>query len=97
MELFQFTQNTFETVGIDSTQNPFNRKVLIIFSVCCISIISACIFLFHEANNFMEYSNSIYITTAYLLVTVCYTLLITKMEDTFDLIDNFESTVDEST
>lgn len=97
MKLLQFTQKIFKIVGIDSPQNPFNRRMLMVFSVCCMSSASACVFLFHEAKNFMEYSNSIYITTAFLLVVVCYTILITKMEDTFELIDNLESTVEKST
>lgn len=96
MKLLQFTQEKFEMVGIDSTQNPFNMRILMVISVCCMCIISTSVFLFHDANNFIEYSNSIYLTTATMLIIVCYIVLITKMEYIFVQIQGFESVIDES-
>lgn len=96
MKLLQFSQKKLESVGIDSTQNPFNRKILKIFSHFFICNISTSVFLLHEPNNFMEYSNSIFVASAFLLLVVCYTILITKMQDSFKLIANFESAIDKS-
>lgn len=96
MKFFQFSLKKLEFMGLTAAQNLYNEKVLMAFLILFIENTTVLVFLFHEADDFIEYANSIYAITATNLITVCYIIIITLIDDIFELIDNLEYTIDNS-
>lgn len=98
MKVLQTVQNNLEIIGISSIQSKqkiYNRKALLYLLLCGTLIIMNCVFLIDVAQSFKEYTDSIYITSVSVAVFFSLLLLISRMANLFELIDNFEKLVDE--
>lgn len=97
MKLFQPIQTNLALLGISSNQpHYFNQKsmtTLFIYS----STISLCIvFLFFTANNFLEYTLNVYVTTTAIAVCIAFMAILFHKENIFELIQECEKFVNES-
>lgn len=87
MKILQVVQKTLAIVGI--CQNPTrasSRKIKLILSLFVLAIIFSTIYICHDANTFLEYSYSMYLTTVIALVIFDYVIVIFNMSKLFDLI-----------
>lgn len=100
MKIFQSVKMYLARMGIKLQQqnqsHPFNAQNVFAFFVfgSCISLNSAYFFL--VANSFVESTESLYIICIAIVCTIIFTILIWKMSNLFDLINNFERIVEES-
>lgn len=100
LKIFQLIKRNFAILGISS--NSLNKKYLLNKNVLTASLFYGlnftlnAIFLFCKANNFQEYTDSIYVTTAVLTIFVCYVITIFKVTNIFEFIEHCETIVDES-
>lgn len=95
LKLFQIIQDNFAFVGIGSNQpywNAKSAKTLFIFSL--FTALGA-MFLFFEANTFLEFTMSVYVTTAVLGTGISFLAMLNQKETIFELIDRLEEFVDE--
>lgn len=101
MKLFQLTQKNFARLGIDLSQSHrkyrfFNRKILLAYFHYWLAIISFCVFFIHEAHNFQEYMEVIFRIFLPITITICFTIIIFKMEKLFEICGSCERIVDKS-
>lgn len=93
-------QEYFATLGINRHQSvqhqPFNVKNLLPslkFSVC---VILCGGFLINEANSFIEYTESVYFTSATIAVAIIFLTFVWNMENYFNFIDGWERCVEKN-
>lgn len=100
LRILQTLQQKFAILGICpiETKQACNsrNKLLIGFCIFGISSISHCVFLFGVANTFEEYTNSIYMTTMTISIAAVYLIVVWKMENLFQFIENCEQIIDKS-
>lgn len=96
MKIHQAIQKKFEILGIGLNQSRFNGKVMGTYLIYVIGITFSAMFLICEANNFQEYTDNLYITTALAGGFFSFTNMILKMNQLFTLIDNIEKTLGKS-
>lgn len=100
MKLFQTIQRKFAILGISPDQSiqncPFNQEIILVYIIYGSACIMSNVYLFHEAQNFEEYTNNIYITTAATMLLFFFTIIINKMANLFEFIDNVEKLIDSS-
>lgn len=96
MKLFQTVQRNFAALGIRTNQPKFNKNLAKSCFIYYFSFFMSIRFLFFEAKTFLEYTSSIYLTTALLVIFTYFTIFILKLEKFFELIDNLEKFFDKS-
>lgn len=96
MKLFQVVQTNFAFLGVSSNQARLNGNVVATCLLYGLSVTSSAIFLFFEANSFIEYTSNIYVTTALGVISTYFTIWIIKLEKFFILIDNLENFFEKS-
>lgn len=96
MKYFQIVQKKFDHLGISSIRSRCDGKSAKVFFILSLAIILGILFLFFEANTFLEYTINIYITTVVLACGISNTVVLFKKEKIFESIDNFEKFFDES-
>lgn len=101
MKFLQSVQKHFATLGISSSQSnhkyPFiNGKILMVYLGFLLGIISFCVFLILEVNNFQEYTETIFRITLLICMFITFMIVILKMGQLFRLIDDCEKLVDKS-
>lgn len=102
MKIFTIIQSQLAVLGITSSnqsahyQYPMNRRVLFGFSLygCC--LVSLFGYLFHVANDFMEYVNSICTTSGISIMLFCFVAIVYKRTTLFDSIDSLEKLIETS-
>lgn len=90
MKIFHTIQKNFEIMGFSSNQTlqkyPLNEKNsmgIFVFIMCSISYLY---YLFNIANSFMEYTQSVYVTGAVILIGSSYVIILIKMKELFQYI-----------
>lgn len=53
-----------------------------------------CIYLFNDANTFKEYTDSIYLTSSTMVITITGIIIASNMKKEFELIDQFEEAIE---
>lgn len=96
MKILQTVQENFEILGICRNQPRFNAKSVMACLVYGVGITFSTTFLICDANNFQEYTNNLYITTALAAGLVCIINTLLKMNHLFALTDDIEETLDRS-
>lgn len=91
MKLFQVIQKNFEVLGISPNQRSTNGKLVATSLIYGLSITSSAVFLFFEAESFLEYTSNIYITTAIGVICTYFIIWLIKLEKFFKFIENLES------
>lgn len=97
MEFFQIVQKNHAIIGICPNQTEASyKRIKITFFLFGLSVLLSTVFLCREANTFLEYSNSLYVTTAVTMVTIIYAISIFKMSKLFEYIYEFRKLVEQS-
>lgn len=90
MKIFQSTKKFFVDVGIAPDDRYFNVRSSLTLLVFVIMATLICSFLFFEASNFKEYTESIYITSVTIAIVSTYLMVIWKKEYIYLFIDYWE-------
>lgn len=95
MKLFQLIRKNFMALGIDSKQafdstKPYNKKILGCFFMIGLNNIFFLVYMFHIAESFLEYTESMYMASAAIVIGVIFICLVLKMKKLFELIDGIE-------
>lgn len=101
MKLFKSIRQNFALLGIDLDQSHqkhrfFSGKILIVYSCYWLNIISYCVFLRREAHNFSEYMEVIFRIFLPIVITTCFTVIVFKVENLFELFESCERIVNKS-
>lgn len=95
LKLFQFIQTKFAILGfIPNQQSPLNGKT--VAALICFWLDNAfnCVFIAVEVDNFVDYTNSIFIICATTGIATCFTIAMIKARKLFELIDFAEKIAD---
>lgn len=96
MQLFQSNQKSFEMMGLSSNLHRFNFKALMTFLLYWTLSILYGTFTLLEANEFREYMDSVYLTSATTVMAISFMIFVWKTEDIFHLIHEIEEIVEMS-
>lgn len=87
MKLFQTFQINLARIGVSSNEPLVNGKLLLSYLFFGLNNIFYCVFLFHQAENFREYTDSIYMSAATMIYTITFTILALTSQKIFSLIE----------
>lgn len=91
LKIFQVIQKNFLIIGISpklATQSyPINGKLFLGFLTLTLALISACVFIFHEAETLVEYAQSSYMGSIATLVLGMLFITVFNVEKIFALIN----------
>lgn len=94
LRVLQSIQKNFAMLGIVPalvTQTfPLNEKVFLDFSILSSAIICNFTYTFSEANTFVEYTQSIFMSTLAALINFALLILILNIEKLFGIFNGFE-------
>lgn len=96
MKLILSGQRSLAIMGINPHQNLFNLKFLFAMVIHTTNVEGNWMFLIHEANTFVEYANSIFMTSTITVSAVCVVIIAFERSLIFVTIDLFEKLVDKS-
>lgn len=96
MKLYQVIQENWAFLGIRRDQPFFNEKSIRTFLLYGFAINSASLFLFFNANTFLEYTQNIYVNCAVLVICAVFTITLFQREKLFKFIDYMERHIDQS-
>lgn len=98
MKLFQIAQIYFAYLGINSSNQSrfFNGKSAVALFIFSLATVMAIVFLFFEAETFLEYTMNFYTIAAVSGCCIAFTGILFKREQLFELIDKFEKLIDAS-
>lgn len=96
MKFLREVQKNFVILGICSNQSRINIRSVLTCLTYGLGTASSAIFLIRDANNFQEYTNNIYITTAFIVGFTYFTITVYKMKKIFILIKNLKENIKES-
>lgn len=82
-------------VGVFPDQSLANLKFFLTALVGSTSVVANFVSLLHEANTFLEYANSIFITSTVSMVAVCFVITCVARSRLFALIDSSNDLVNE--
>lgn len=95
IKLFQFVQTKFGILGFFPNQKlPFNERILLAFLAYWLDNAFNCVFIFVEVDNFIDYTNSIFIICATTAIATCYTISFIRSNKLFKHIDFAEKITD---
>lgn len=96
MKIFQSTIKYFEIIGITPESHRFNEKILMNISIFLTLIVLCCAYLPFEADNLKDYTESIYLCSAFITSSLAFLFLIWKKEYIFKFIDDWEEITENS-
>lgn len=101
MKIFTIIQSQLATLGISPSNQstrkcPFSRRVLFGFflSGCC--FVSLFGYIFHVANDFMDYVSCICATSGIIIIFVCFVAIVYRRTTLFDSIERLEKLIETS-
>lgn len=95
MKIIQTGQRLLAILGINPNQSLANVKFFIAMIVYATDV-SGQLILFHEANTFFEYANSIFLTSTITMAAVCFIITASIKALVFTAIDLFEKLIEKS-
>lgn len=95
MKVLQVFQKNFALLGINP-HRPLNANLFIVTAIIIWSHISNCVYLFHVASTFQEYTLSINSTSTTTLLILVYGIFIWKMQQLLDFINFIELVIENS-
>lgn len=96
MKIIQSGMEHLAIIGVTPNQNLINVKFLVALIFNIENVSGNLAFLFHEANTFVEYANSIFLTSTVTVVAVCFLMMATNKSVIFHTIESFEELVEKS-
>lgn len=96
MKLFQVVQKNFAIVGISQNQPESTGKLVKTCSIYGLTFTLSALYLFFEAESFLEYTSNIYVTTAIAVISTYCIILILKLKKFFNLIEKLEKLIGNS-
>lgn len=97
MKFFQISQKNFSLLGIIEEQsNSTRNKLMMIYLIYGLGIISTVLFLVFEANTFIQYVDNAFITVSTIVACICFTFIAVRRDQLVELIDFAEEIVDKS-
>lgn len=100
MDIFGTNLEYFATLGLTRHQavqrQPFNAKILLQVLKFCGCLILSAGFLIFEANNFQEYAESIYFTSACACYPIAFVVFAQNFRYIFSFIDGWKVCIEES-
>lgn len=100
MRLFQIIKRDLVILGVDSNQSTnkyvYNGNIFLCCFLCASCIILTGVFVFCEANSFIEFTESIYLLSSAIMITAAATFACFKFKVLFDYIETLENTVNSS-
>lgn len=96
MNLFQSGKNYLALLGINSTQNVINARSFFASFVFFTNVGLDASFLFYEANSFLKYANSIFLTATVTMIATIFYIAVLQGPNAFEIIDLFEKLVEKS-
>lgn len=96
MKIIQSGLENLALMGVSQGESLFNVKFLVAILFNIINVSGNLAFLFHEASTFVEYANSIFLTSTVTTVAVCFVLMASSKLLIFDTIDSFEKLIEKS-
>ena len=94
MKLYQSNQDNLSSLGISSVEKSFNRRMVKTYLIYGLSNISANLYLIFEANNFLQYTNSVYVTTGLALIIIGFSIMIFKTSKLYQFMDDCDKLAD---
>lgn len=100
MKIFTSNQNHLATLGITRDQaiqcQPFNARIFLSFLILSLPVISHGGYLFCVANSSKEYTESVYMTTAFICIATDFLVFTWNAKDFFDFVDGCEECIEQS-
>lgn len=100
IKVFQEIKKNFGTFGLSpslvSQACPLNEKILLNFLIHIFAAFTTFEFVLHGAQNFVEYTQSIYMFSLSMLIIETMANMVFKVEELFDLMSGAESIVNTS-
>lgn len=95
MKYFQLAQKYLAFLGISSTQEPINQRILVTSMLYAVTWVSMCAFLIREAISFKEYIDAIFMITATITLYIQFAIIAFQPKKIFTIIEAMEN-IDES-
>lgn len=100
MKFFQFIRNDLANLSIDLNQPArkhfLNKYILFSNSLTWLCILSLCVFIFHEANSFDEYTEPIYMLCTLITCNSQFLLTSFQAKGMFEFIQRIEEVINSS-
>lgn len=101
MKIFNIIKRQYATLGVSPSnqwtqKHPFNGKVSFGFSLFAYLFLSQLMYIFHVANNFMEYMVSICSVSAGTIIFLCFAAIVFRKTKLFACIDSMEKVLETS-
>lgn len=93
MKVLQEIQKNFAFLGIDP-HRPLNTNLFIVVTIIIWSHISNCVYFFHVARTFQEFTLSINSTSTTTLMILVYGIFVWKMQELLHFINCLELVID---
>lgn len=95
MKVFLTLTKAYAILGISSSSQS-NQKIFMGFSLWAWMMISHVMYIFYVASAYMEYMESVCMTTGSIIVFVCYADIVFKSHTIFDVFDKIENFIESS-
>lgn len=100
MKVFQITQKNFASTGIGpkliNQSYPFNARILIGLFILSLGMTFSFVYTVYEAKSFAEYTQTIYICSATVIIFLALLILISKVKSLFRLTNGCDKLVNTS-
>lgn len=96
MKIIQSGLEYLAVMGVSHSASLINVKFLVALFFNVVNVSGNFAFLFHEANSFLEYANSIFLTSTVTTVAVCFLMMALSRELIFETIGSFEKLIEKS-
>lgn len=85
IKIFQAIQKNFSAIGIAPNSvkqlRPFNVKILINLLTLCVAFIGMLLYIVIEANTFLQFTQSVYMCSTFVIVACAFLVLIFKLNE----------------
>lgn len=100
MKCFELIQYYLTIVGI-VVQHPnqkwlFNERNVAVITIFGLTFIFKLMYFFYGAETLVEYTESVYVLSTLIATSLAYAIIIWKMPQLFEFINNFENTINGS-
>lgn len=100
IKIFQKLKQCVVTIGLDLNpemrHHPFNAKILITFLALTVTCIGTLLYIFLEANTYLEFAQSIYMCSSSLLVSFSVMVIVLHVSELIGIIDDCECFINTS-
>lgn len=100
MKIFQTVEENFSSLGISAYQSqqrhPFNAKNVLVLWILCTTLYSDVMYLIREANDFKDYTISIFSACTMTVSILIFTTILAKMRQIFYYQKHIEEIINKS-